>query len=107
MELPYTAITQARLWYSMALGRKHHQRHPEEIFLFLNMSPRTDLPLNVFVFFFFGGGNANEGMKQLFSWKKPHFAVYFWICDPAALKRPLRPHGSTYFMLPFVAFATL
>ena len=46
--------------------------------------------------------NAEEGMKQLFDWKKPHLAVWLWIHDPTVPswrqeKRaggPLPPQGT-------------
>jgi Ankyrin repeats (3 copies) len=28
-------------------------------------------------------GNVDEGIRQLFDRRKPHFAVWLWICDPA------------------------
>jgi len=34
-------------------------------------------------------------MKQLFDRRKPHFAVWLWICDSAVPQRPLPPHGTT------------
>ena len=53
----------------------------------------------------FGGVSQNviEGMKQLFDWTKPHFAIWLWICDPTIpswklrgterAEKPLPPRG--------------
>ena len=46
--------------------------------------------------------NAEGGMSQMFDWRKPHLAVWLWICDPTIpwWKRnerenaPLTPHGT-------------
>ena len=45
-----------------------------------------------------------EGMKQLFDWTKPHFAIWLWICNPTSpleerrrtlrAKQPFTPHGT-------------
>ena len=48
--------------------------------------------------------NAEEGMTRMFDRRKPHLAVWLWICDPTIpiwdrernnqKERPLTPHGS-------------
>src|SRR5579863_6000328 len=46
--------------------------------------------------------NAEEGMSQMFDRRKPHLAVWLWICDPTIPtwermereKSPLTPHGT-------------
>ena len=52
------------------------------------------------------------GMKQLFDWRRPHLAVWLWICDPTVPswrrdksgKGPLTPHGTP---LHYAAFCGL
>ncbi len=57
--------------------------------------------------------NADEGMKQLFDLRKPHFAIWLWICDPTLpcwqrkqepAERPQPPHGTP---LHYAAFCGL
>jgi len=56
--------------------------------------------------------NVFEGMKQLFDWRKPHLAVWLWICDPTvpswrrdkSEKAPLIPYGTP---LHYAAFCGL
>ena len=46
--------------------------------------------------------NAEEGMKRLFDWRKPHLAIWLWIHDPTVpcwrrdkrAEGPLPPHGT-------------
>jgi ankyrin repeat protein len=53
---------------------------------------------------------VEEGMKQLFDQRKPHLAVWLWICDPTVpswwriKSRPFSPHGTS---LHYAAFCGL
>ena len=92
MELAYTAITQACLGALLHLSEN------------ITRSTLERFPLSEYAaeHWFeharFRGYVAKwKGrMKQLSDRRRPHFAGWLWICDPAALKRPLPPHGTTY-----------
>jgi hypothetical protein len=57
-------------------------------------------------------GNVDEGMKQLFDQRKPHLAIWLWICDPTvpswepnkSAKEPMAPRGTA---LHYAAFCGL